>query len=69
MGGQLEVQGADGPLSHQLVLHRGGIHVKGEAPERGELHDCWPNSTINLDEHRLVSLNRRRCVEFAIRRS
>ena len=29
--------------------------MKGEAPERG---DCRPNLTINLDEHRLVSLSR-----------
>lgn len=43
--------------------------MKGEAPEQGERHDCCPNLTINLDEHRLVPLNRRRCVEFAIRRS
>lgn len=37
-----------------------GIRVKGEVPERA---DRCPNLTINLDEHRLVSPNRRRCVE------
>jgi len=61
---------ADGPpLISAASLHWGGILVKGEAPERGELHDCCPISTINLDEHRLLSLNRRRCVECATPRS